>query len=115
GLIRSAHDCSDGGLAVTLAECAIAGGIGFRGEEGVVGERIDSSLFGEEPSRIVVSVAPGDVARLGALAVKAKVPMRWLGATGGERFFVPGYVDLALEELDKAWRGGLQRELGQNK
>jgi phosphoribosylformylglycinamidine synthase len=115
GLIRSAHDCSDGGLAVTLAESSIAGGIGFRGEEGVVGERIDSSLFGEKPSRIVVSVVPGDVARLGEMAVKAKVSMRWLGAVGGDRFFVPGCVDLALEELDRAWRGGLQRELGQAK
>jgi phosphoribosylformylglycinamidine synthase len=111
GLIRSAHDCSDGGLAVALAECAIAGGIGFRGEKGVVGGRTDASLFGEQPSRIVVSVRAGDVAELGALAVDEKVPMRWLGVVGGEGFVIPGYIDLPLTELEGAWRGGLEGEL----
>ena len=57
GLLKSAHDCSDGGLAVALAECCIAGAVGFRGSGGISG-RWDAALFGERQSRIVVSLAP---------------------------------------------------------
>ena len=55
GLVRSAHDCSDGGLAVALAESCILGGVGFRGNMDTAA-RWDAALFGEKQSRIVVSV-----------------------------------------------------------
>ena len=55
GQLVSAHDCSEGGLAVTLAECAIQGKIGFTGDFPVP-DRWDAALFGEKQSRIVVSL-----------------------------------------------------------
>ena len=64
GWINSAHDCSDGGLAVALAESCIAGGFGFIGESFTYRGRIDTALFGEGQSRIVVSVAPEKVEHL---------------------------------------------------
>jgi len=92
--LRSAHDVSDGGLAVALAECATTGRDGVP----AVGARIDlvlrhdvavesldlaSTLFGEHPSRVVVSVRPTDTGQLLAAAESAKVGARELGVTGG--------------------------------
>ena len=58
GLLNSAHDCSDGGLAVALAESCILGNIGFKGKISVK-DRLDAALFGEAQSRVIVSVSPG--------------------------------------------------------
>lgn len=84
GLTRSAHDCSDGGVAVAVAESAIAGGVGA---EIVLpaGGRRDAVLFGEASSRFVVSVGEDDAPALFALAGGAGVPVTVLGRTGGER------------------------------
>jgi phosphoribosylformylglycinamidine synthase subunit PurSL len=66
GLVASCHDCSDGGLAVALAETAFAGGVGMdidlRLVPGVSGLRDDVTLFSESPSRFVITVHPPDVA-----------------------------------------------------
>ena len=64
GVIKSAHDCSDGGLAIALAESCIAGGLGVKCDAGTAlgtklaasGERWDAILFGEAQSRIIVSL-----------------------------------------------------------
>ncbi|MBI4297625.1 MAG: phosphoribosylformylglycinamidine synthase subunit PurL [Chloroflexi bacterium] len=111
GLLRSAHDCSEGGLAVALAESAIAGGMGFTGEFELSGRR-DAALFGEAPSRIVVSVQPGQEEELQALAQSWKVPLLRLGRVRGRQFLIPDLVDLDLETLSQAWRRGLERALG---
>ena len=84
-LLRSAHDCSDGGLAVALAECA------FRGEEPGLGGRFDLPgslrpdvlLFSESPSRMIVTTR--DEARLRAGAHRHGVPCARLGVVGGDR------------------------------
>src|SRR5205814_8398259 len=57
GLIRSAHDCAEGGLAVALAECCIAGGLGA---EVRLPEPNAETLFGEAPSRVILSTTSGD-------------------------------------------------------
>lgn len=86
GLLLSAHDCSDGGLAVTLAESAILGDVGFAGSAGIDG-RLDAALFGEAQGRIVASMVPdifrqgGGVARLHDLAAELGVPVARLGST----------------------------------
>lgn len=114
GIIRSAHDVSEGGLAVTLAESCITGEIGARISlpEGV---RPDALLFGEAPSRIVVSVAPGDLCAFLEAARDAGVPAMLLGCVGG--------VDLTLEvsgrsivqapvaSLAAAWSGSLPQAM----
>ncbi|MEE9202022.1 MAG: AIR synthase related protein, partial [Dehalococcoidia bacterium] len=112
GLVRSAHDCSDGGLLVALVEACIMGGVGFRGGDWRVEDRWDAALFGEAPSRIVVSVSPEFVPALEALASRLRVPVTKLGATGGTRVTVSGLTDLSLDEIGRAWRGGLEGAVG---
>ncbi len=113
-LLRSAHDCADGGLAVTLAESAFAGGIGVTAPV-ALGARVDAALFGEAGARAVVSVAPADVPALEALADAEGVPVTRLGTVGGDRLRIgaPGQsaVDVALPEAEDAWRNGLERAL----
>jgi phosphoribosylformylglycinamidine synthase II len=111
GIIRSAHDCSEGGLAVALAECCIHGGLGFRDWSFEPGGRLDAALFGETQSRIIVSVSPGQYGRLRELARNFGVPLTKLGIVGGQRFTIKGIVDLPLSVLAEAWRQGLVRAL----
>ena len=68
GLIMSAHDCSEGGLAVALAECSIQGGIGFDGDF-LVDDRWDVTLFGERQSRVVVSLPEASWDALASLSL----------------------------------------------
>ena len=112
GLLHSAHDCSEGGLAVALAECAVQGGLGFHGGFPPLG-RWDGALFGETPSRIVVSLEAKDLPRVERLCQEENVPYALLGTVGGDRFVLPGLLDLPLDALDDAWRHGLERALGE--
>ena len=111
GLVRSAHDCSEGGLAVTVAESAMLGGFGFKGTLAPDG-RWDAALFGEGPSRIVVSLSEADLAQVEQVCQEEGVASTLLGTVEGDRFTVPGLVDLPLADLDDAWRHGLERALG---
>ena len=107
GLITSAHDCSEGGLAVALAECAIQGGIGFAGEFPVDG-RWDVTLFGEKQSRIVVGLPEHAWDALEDLAEASGVPMAKLGYTGGNRFRIHGHVDVPVSQIGDVWNRGLE-------
>ncbi len=123
-LLRSAHDCSDGGLAVAVAESAVLGGIGFTGDSDLLspsGEGIelrgqdpprwDAALFGEPPSRVVVSCAPDQVGAVVREALAQDVPAVRLGTVGGDRVRLGGLVDEPLEELAEAHETGLERAL----
>ena len=113
GWVRSAHDCSDGGLAVALAECCIAGNLGLEAREiPAAGGRVDSLLFGEQQSRIVVSVAPEHGPDLEQRARAAGVPITRLGAVAGERMMLGAIIDLPISQLAEAWEHGLERALG---
>ena len=123
GIVLSAHDCSDGGFAVALAECCILGD-GRIGGGGAVGftasgafaeslpERWDAALFGEAPSRILVAIEPARLPGLLDAASDANVPTAVIGETGGGRLRIGGLVDLTVEELADAWSGGLSGVLG---
>ncbi|MGA2285346.1 MAG: phosphoribosylformylglycinamidine synthase subunit PurL [Dehalococcoidia bacterium] len=106
GLLRSAHDCSQGGLAVALAESCISGAIGLRGETFAT-PRLDAALFGEAQSRIVVSCPPGRKDELEALARRQNVPLTFLGLVGGDHLTLPGALDVPLPELTNAYARGL--------
>jgi len=110
-IVNSAHDCSDGGLAVALAESCIAGGIGFVGEWEASG-RVDTELFGEGQSRIVLSLSPGKAAELEALAASHNIPIRELGRVKGDRLSIGKRIDLSLADISDAWHNGLERALG---
>ena len=103
GLLMSAHDCSDGGLAVALAECSILGDMGFDGVTELPG-RLDSGLFGEAQGRIVVS-ARDDAAsgRLAELAQQGGVPITWVGRTAPSGSFSLGPVATTLPLMRVAY------------
>jgi len=112
-LIRSAHDCADGGLAVTVAECAFGSGGGADvsidsisiSSQSAMNEA--AALFGESASRIVVSAAPSHVQAVLDRAAAAGVPARAIGTVGGARlrFAVGGRVavDVAVDEAERIW------------
>jgi phosphoribosylformylglycinamidine synthase len=111
GFINSAHDCSEGGLAVTLAESCLANGLGFISSEWDIEGRLDAALFGEAQSRIVVSIAPKSSWKLQKLADRYQIAATKLGVVGGKRFILKGYTDLSLKEIGEAWWGGLEKLL----
>jgi phosphoribosylformylglycinamidine synthase len=91
--LASAHDVADGGLAATLAECCAGGeaptygpGIGASIELARADSELESvaALFGEAPSRVVVSVPPDAVPRVLGMAQNAGVPAIRVGQTGGD-------------------------------
>jgi phosphoribosylformylglycinamidine synthase len=106
-LLRSAHDCSDGGMLVALAECCLLGGIGVRcpplQPEAPV--RLDAALFGESPSRFIVSVPSRAMPQMQTLARRHHVEISLLGLAGGESIEFEGQFKLTLAELREAWEG----------
>jgi phosphoribosylformylglycinamidine synthase len=85
GLVASAHDCAEGGLAVTLAESAICGNMGLTADLATVGGRIDMTLFAESQSRIVISYDAANADALAALADEMGADFSPLGTVGGDR------------------------------
>jgi phosphoribosylformylglycinamidine synthase len=118
-LIESAHDCSDGGLAVALAESCITGNIGFEGNWQIEG-RLDEALFGEGQSRVIVSINPANTREFQKLTHRHNIPMKKLGFTGGNCFVVKmssetksTLMDLPLQELADEWHFSLGRAMSQ--
>ena len=118
GLLQSAHDCSDGGLAVTLAECAFdTGGIGLTvdlpASSGSSSTGLAGTLFGESASQVVVSVRGSDRARFLEVAAAAGVPARVIGRTGGSRLAIDvagqASIDCAVAEAEQVWSRAIAR------
>ena len=114
GLLKSAHDCSEGGLAVALAECCLAdpehligATMTIRNPQSAIRIRPDALLFGESAGRIVVTCEPAQQRRLQALAATRRVPCAVLGQVGGPRLGLRPWVEVSVEELNRAWRGAL--------
>ena len=106
--IGSAHDCSDGGLAVALAECAISSGVGAVVEPG--GDLAPHEwLFSESSSRVIVT-APRAEAVI-EMAKAAGVPSISLGRTGGARLEISGMLEVPVADLAAAFEGALPRLL----
>ncbi|HEY0402719.1 MAG TPA: AIR synthase-related protein, partial [Blastococcus sp.] len=107
GLVSSAHDLADGGLAQTLAESALRYGVGAR-------LRLDAdpftALFSESAARAVVTTSDPDAVRAAARA--AGVPVTDLGTTGGDTLNVEGLLDLRIAELRAAWSATLPALFG---
>ena len=115
---KSAHDCAEGGLAVALAECCIAsgteGGALTAAPPPALGAaltlpagtlRPDIALFGEGPSRVIVTCAPANAAALATAA--AGLPLTRLGTVGGDRLRLSvdgaAALDLPVAELHAAY------------
>lgn len=112
GLISAAHDVSEGGVAVTLAEMAMAAGCGL--EVAIPGEgRPDFWLFSESPGAVVAAVSPGSIEVLKEMAREYGLPLSQLGRTADtEKLLVRGWIELSLSQLRQAWSQTLVGVLG---
>ncbi len=109
GLALSAHDLSDGGLALALAECCLAGGLGCRVT--LPGDPF-TALFSESAARAVLAVPAGSVPELAALAARHGVPAEVIGTVGGPSLDVAGHFDIPVGELAAAHQGTLPALFG---
>jgi len=118
GLLRSAHDCSDGGLAVALSECcfsslnreAFGADIDITGEDDIV-----TRLFSETPSRIIVSFDQSALGDIEEIVAAASCPMTLLGNVGSDRLRIESdgeeVIQLDVAEMESAWRSSLKDKL----
>jgi phosphoribosylformylglycinamidine synthase len=115
GLVSSAHDCSEGGLAVALAESCISN------KENMIGAlvdnldfsiRKDALLFGESQSRVILSCSARFAKEIKKIADKRQAPFSVIGRTGGENFKIldkrKKIIDLPLEKLSTHWHRALK-------
>jgi phosphoribosylformylglycinamidine synthase subunit PurL len=109
GLLAAAHDLSDGGLALALAECCLAGGAGCAVT--LPGDPF-TSLFSESVARAVVAVRPGSEAAVTDLCAEHGVPAAVIGVTGGSSLQVAGLFSISLDELGAAHRQTLPAIFG---
>ena len=110
GLVASAHDLSEGGLAVALAESCISGKLGA--DVNVITElRADAALFSETQSRILLSAKPEQAAKLAAFLTEQGVPNAQLGVVRGSGLTIningkPG-IQSPVEQLEKVWKDAI--------
>jgi phosphoribosylformylglycinamidine synthase len=108
GLVEGVHDLSAGGLGVALAEMATRSGVGVHVAR--VGDH--RALFGEGPSRVVLSVDPERLTEVLHRATDAEVDASRLGLVAGDRVIVKDLLDLSLAEITSAFTGRLPEALG---
>ncbi len=116
GLIRSAHDLSEGGLAICAAECCFLSGKEIGCAIGLDDKiRPDALLFAESQSRLLVSTASEDLPRLLELAAEGGVPARAIGQTGGKELIIRQegreIVRLPVERLYDSWKKAIPKAL----
>src|SRR5450432_632258 len=115
GLVESAHDCSDGGLAVALAKTSFARGVGCKVELASQELPLECVLFGEDASRIVISCDQARVQRIKGVAAKYGLSAGTLGETvsGTIEIKVDGKVGVSAKvaELRDEYEGALERVL----
>jgi len=123
GTVKSAHDCSEGGFAVALAECCISHQIA-RGTPRLIGAtidvrrfgdgRLDSLLFGEAQARIIVSASVADRDKIIEEAKRQNVPAHLIGSVGGSDLSVQTMHKTfvwPLKDLHDAWWNSIARAM----
>lgn len=123
GLVKSAHDVSKGGLAVALAECCISASLHGEKNIGAYIEiqsdiRVDSLLFGETQSRIIITVSKNNLNKIKKLAAENKVILTEIGKTGGDRLIInidwaskkcSHKINIKISELENIWLNGVNK------
>jgi len=123
GIIKSAHDISKGGLAIALAECCISAGLHGDKNIGAFVElqsdiRIDSLLFGETQSRVILTTSKNNLNEIKKIAAKNKVILTEIGKTGGERLIInidwaakkcSQKINIKISELENIWMNGVNK------
>jgi phosphoribosylformylglycinamidine synthase subunit PurL len=110
-LLSSAHDCSEGGLAIALAESAMAGDVGFAiSLAGDLPPHV--ALFSESGSRVVISVAPERTRQMEELAEAHDTPFARIGETGGPRMVFDTLFEVTVEESRRVYEATIPRLMG---
>jgi len=134
GLVKSAHDCSEGGLAVALAECCVSSPNLFGADMKLVGNpalrsepsgsktkggeekmRPDVLLFGESQSRIIITTSEKDLPAVKRIASHHKIPFSEIGRVGGEKLRISHpsganpLIDLQVAELADTYERSIER------
>jgi phosphoribosylformylglycinamidine synthase len=117
GLIRSAHDCAEGGIAVALAECCISGEQPVGADITLPDDKLrdDETLFHEAPGRILISVAPEHEAALEKLFTSRNLPVRQIGKTGGDSLAIQVRANTfrwPVADLHRRWDSSLGDLMG---
>ncbi|MBW4525655.1 MAG: phosphoribosylformylglycinamidine synthase subunit PurL [Phormidium tanganyikae FI6-MK23] len=116
GLIQSAHDCAEGGVAIALSECCFGHHLGAEIEIPANITRIDQVLFAEGGARIIVSVKPESVAEWEAV-LNSELKDRWqkLGTVGGESLKISiaqfSIINATIAELFTGWSSAIEKGL----
>jgi phosphoribosylformylglycinamidine synthase II len=115
GLVDSAHDCSEGGIAVTLAESGFAKGVGVKVDLGAQGLPAEFVLFGEDASRVVISCDRSNLSAIKEVAVKYGIRADVIGETVPERLEImldgAVVVSTAVSELQRVYESALETAL----
>jgi phosphoribosylformylglycinamidine synthase len=124
GWLRSAHDCSDGGIAVALAECcfsslnrnAIGANVSLPATlQGSLVNSLPSALFSETPSRIIISFPASSRDAIESLAERKNCPLTTIGRVGGDQLQISvgdeEVISANVRELESVWRGSLSKKL----
>jgi phosphoribosylformylglycinamidine synthase subunit PurL len=116
GLLRSAHDCSEGGLACALAEAALGDGVDPRGVTVTLEDELRpvAVLFGEAQGRVLVSCGPARTEEVLGVAARHHVPARRIGAVGGigDEFRITAKgasITASLTDMAQAYFGALPK------
>lgn len=114
-VVSSAHDVSDGGLLVALAECCLGNGkeIGAEIFFENSSERMDTLLFGEGPSRVVLTIKKENINIFSKLADEKKLKYKVIGKTAKDRLRITignsEIINLSIKEISKKWEEGFER------
>src|SRR5262249_39542190 len=112
GLLKAAHDCSDGGLAVALAEMCFARDLGCRVQ--LKSQlRPDALLFGEDASRILIAYPAESRERIEAICKSAGAPFADIGQVGGSTLLVEGLLEAKVADLKSSWSSAIPRLVGE--
>ena len=111
--MTAAHDVSDGGLGITLAEMAVFSKIGADVTLEELGDNLLEILFSEAQSGIVVTAEQGDRDELESYFKAAAVPVYKIGTTGGDQLNIKGLDALNIQELDAIYEEALPKRMGE--
>lgn len=118
-VLQSAHDCSDGGFAVALAECCFTGQTHEAALQGVKvtlpgSGRLDGRLFGEAQSRVILSCDPKNEAQVEALAKQFNVPFQKIGQVGGGELVIGAEIKAPVEKLGELFFTSIENTMSEN-
>ncbi len=111
GMLNSAHDLSEGGLAIAVAESCFtpSGAVGVKIKSLVNSQvREDALLFGESQSRVLASIDKNNLNAFEKIALKHGTPMQVIGEVGGDRFFIDGLIDIPIKKASESWAFGFE-------